>query len=225
LFYTKYPNQPASKVQFIPNGYDLKDILSIVNHNHQHKDGKLHIIYSGSLGSKRTPIALFQALKQLTSKIPTEKLLKVDFYGYARQEFFEMNQKMGLSPIVNFHGFVSRISSLKQIISSDVALLIIPEAEGSRTAIPGKLYEYIGAQKFVLALCSPNSAVDRLVRELGLGITTPQHDSGAIKQAIIEILSKHKQGDLSPHLSKHALIQFEHSALTRQLSEIFYNLI
>jgi glycosyltransferase involved in cell wall biosynthesis len=52
----------------------------------------------------------------------------------------------------------------------------------------GKLYEYIGAGRPVLALAEGNEA-ERIVRETGIGITVPPDDADAIAAALRRVAS------------------------------------
>ena len=220
-FRQRYPNQPACKFHFIPNGFDQEEIAKVQSKTERPYNTKMRLVYVGTLGATRTPRALFQALYDLKQSSPLEEQMQVDFYGYARYDFMTLSQDMGLNDLVTFHGFVSREESLRQIILSDVALMIIPEKEGSRTAIPGKLYEYIGGNKFVLALCPQNSAPARLINETKAGLIASQHNADEIRQLLSVLIDKYKCGTLNANLDQQILEQFERSRLTRKLVEIF----
>jgi glycosyltransferase involved in cell wall biosynthesis len=217
LFQQKYPDQPASKFQVIPNGFDVQDFPAMSGVP-QGKD-KLRIIYTGGLPIKRSPVALFQALHDLAAEIPIGNIYQLDFYGNTHQEFIDEAHQLGIGDIVKFHNFVTRKESLQQIALSDSGLLIIPEEEGSQTAIPGKIYEYLGARKFVLALCHPQSASARLVRELNLGIVAPPGDVEAIKTALVEMICLFNNDSLKLDLSASTLRKYERSTQTERLAE------
>jgi glycosyltransferase involved in cell wall biosynthesis len=219
LFQQKYTGQPANKFQVIFNGFDAQDFPEMSGDRPNHCKDRLRIIYTGGLPIKRSPVALFQALKELASDLPIENIFQIDFYGNTRQEYIDAALQMGLEKNVKFHNFVSRKESLEQLISSDSSLMIIPEEEGSQTAIPGKIYEYLGARKFVLALCPPQSAPARLVKAMNLGIVAPPGDVEAIKTALREMFSRFKNDGLGINLPSNILKQFERSAQTERLAE------
>jgi glycosyltransferase involved in cell wall biosynthesis len=191
-FRSKYPRAAPDKFRSLPNGYDAEEISEIRDELEPREHERLRIVYTGTLGATRSPAALFEALQEIHNEFGMDDLLRLDFYGYARAEFSDLSQAMGLANIVKFHGFVSRRESLRQILMSDVALMIIPEAEGSRIAVPGKLYEYMGAGRFVLALCPFTSAAARIVNEYGDGLVVSQYDASALKAALKQIISLHK---------------------------------
>jgi glycosyltransferase involved in cell wall biosynthesis len=221
LFQKKYAGQPADKFQVISNGFDAQDFSEMSGDRSGHCKDRLRIIYTGGLPIKRSPVALFKALRELAAELPIEELLQIDFYGNTHQEFIDVVQQLGIGNVVKFHKFVSRKESLQQLVLSDSGLMIIPEEEGSQTAIPGKIYEYLGARKFVLALCPPQSAPARLVRALNLGIVAPPGDVEAIKTALREMFSRFKNDGLSMDLPSNILKKYERFTQTECLAEIF----
>jgi glycosyltransferase involved in cell wall biosynthesis len=220
LFQQKYAGQPAEKFQVIPNGFDAQDYLEMSASHPNPRKNKLCIIYTGGLPVKRSPKALFQALQELSAEPPHADLFEVNFYGNTYQEFIDMARQMGLGNLVKFHNFVSRKESLQQLALSDSSLMIIPEEEGSQTAIPGKIYEYLGARKFVLALCPPQSAPARLVQDLNLGIVAPPGDVSAIKSALREMVSRFTNDSLVIDLPSNTIQKFERFSQTQRLAEI-----
>ena len=227
-FEEKYPSASPAKFAFIPNGFDEHELAAVrsgvpSNLSRAAKArAALRVIYIGSMNLARSPIGLFEALKQLDLK---KGSLELDIYGYARADFQEISAAMGLGETVRFHGSISRVESLRQLILSDAALMIIPREEGSRTAIPGKLYEYIGAQKFVLGLCPSDSAAGTLVRELHIGIVCSPDDAEQIKRALQGMLNLHAAGRLTTNLEQDRLRVYERSAQVRRLAGVLHETV
>ncbi len=221
-FAQKYPVEPAGKFKSIPNGFDRQEFAALsqvdVPDVEQNHPNRMRIAYTGTLGATRSPISFFKAVRQLMDQSPNNNHLKFDIYGYSRADFQEASTTMGLDGVVEFHGFVSRAESLRQLLMSNAALMIIPQEEGSRTAIPGKLYEYLGAKKFVLALCDIDSAAGRLIKDLNLGIVCSQNDTDQIKCALQDMLHMHKENRLKPNLAPEHLNIYERSTQTERLA-------
>lgn len=220
-FESKYPKQAKDKYVFIPNGYDGEE-LSYVNDTPVSpvNPDKMRIVYTGTLGRTRTPVALLHAIQDLAQSSYVRSKLQVDFYGYSRAEFAEISTSLGLDDIVSFHGFVPRHESLLAINTANVALMIIPEEEGSRTAIPGKLYEYLGLKKPVLALCSSLSAAGKLVVKEGLGLVIPQDDTAAIKSALVQMFELYEAGKLKVSISDVSWSSYDRAAHAKALSKV-----
>lgn len=236
LFRRKYPHQPGEKFIVIPNGFDGEDIAQAQDAASPPAAANApRVVYIGGLPAKRSPLPLFQALQAMAAErpagelpgsgLPGNELPCFDFYGSARQDYAQAAHEMGLDSLVRFHGYVPRLESLRQAVQGDAGLLIIPEEEGSSTAIPGKVYEYLGAGKFVLALCPPGSAVDRLVRSLGIGISVAPNDPAAIQAAIRQLLHCHQENGLRYQLPGPVYARYERSAQTRQLAQVFHEVV
>jgi glycosyltransferase involved in cell wall biosynthesis len=229
-FTHKYPTE-ADKFEFIPNGFDPQEFVASHSNAVSTSDAvrkvsnRLRLIYIGTLSAKRSPISLFEAIKQTVNKSLNNIQIKLDIYGYSRADFQEISTKMGLDGIVEFHGFVSRAESLRQLLMSDASLMIIPQEEGSATAIPGKLYEYLGAKKFVLALCDSDSAAGKLIRELNLGVICPQNDIEQIKCALQNMLVMHNENRLEPDLTQENINVYERSTQSKRLACLMESMI
>lgn len=224
LFRHKYPHQDREKFVFIPNGFDRCDIELAKSTVEASPPDQLRIVYTGVLPGRRDPSPLFMALSELRKECREDQLPRIDFYGNIRQDYVDKAREYGIEGLVKFHGFVSKLESLRQILTSDVGLLIIPETEGSRTAIPGKVYEYIGAGKFILALCPQDSAVGRLIRDLGNGFSAPPDDAAEIQVVLRRIIEKYNQGKLAPFISSDTISLYERSAQTKLLAGILQSL-
>jgi glycosyltransferase involved in cell wall biosynthesis len=105
--------------------------------------------------------------------------------------------------------------------TADVGLVIIPPEEGSETAIPSKIYEYMAAGMYTLVLAEQDSAVARLVRELHLGEIVPQRDSTAIATALCGLLRRFESESLKPSVGPEVLRRFSRAEHARQLAEVF----
>ena len=67
-------------------------------------------------------------------------------------------------------------------------LLLIPDAGGrGKGVLSGKVFEYIAAQRPILALVPPDGAAADLIRETGAGVVAPPDDVDAIRDALVEL--------------------------------------
>jgi hypothetical protein len=105
---------------------------------------------------------------------------------------------------------------------ADVLLLV--SAVASRDALTGKLFEYIAAQRPILALVMPGR-LSQFVEVEGLGIAIPADDCQAIKSALLKLHEKHKAGRLVLVPNADLLARFDRRHLTSRLATILEDVV
>ncbi len=125
---------------------------------------------------------------------------------------------MGLQDVVEFTGHISHDDCIKYQMKADVLLLIIYTCEWSKFVLTGKLFEYIGARKFILALV-PDGEAKNLITNDGFGKTVGPKDIDGIKNTILELYNNWKQGGLKLKIDSSVFEKYEMDALTGKLAE------
>ena len=106
------------------------------------------------------------------------------------------------------------------MVDSDCLLLIIaPEEPYSYT---GKLFEYLGAKRPILALIPPQGIAADLIRSTKTGIIVPPEDTNPIKQGISKLFKEWKKGDL---IIKSDVSEYDRKTLTEKLAKVFEQVI
>jgi hypothetical protein len=62
--------------------------------------------------------------------------------------------------------------------------------------VTGKIYEYLAAERPILAVVPPDGAAAQLVRDTGAGIVVPSDDVDALREALLELHRRWKAGSL-----------------------------
>ncbi len=76
-------------------------------------------------------------------------------------------------------------------------LLLIPEADGrGRGVLSGKVFEYIAAERPILAVVPPDGAAAKLVEDTGAGVVAASDDVDAIRQALLDLHARWQRGEL-----------------------------
>jgi glycosyltransferase involved in cell wall biosynthesis len=121
----------------------------------------------------------------------------VRFAGDFRAADQEYAEALGLGDRIELLGEVSRRRSLELQRDSDVLLLLIPESGGrGKGVLTGKIYEYLAAERPILAVVPPDGAAAQLVRDTGAGVVVPSDDVDALREALLELHSRWKAGSL-----------------------------
>ncbi|MFZ0341292.1 MAG: hypothetical protein WAL31_03015, partial [Gaiellaceae bacterium] len=94
-------------------------------------------------------------------------------------------------------GDVSRRRSLELQRDSEALLLLIPESGGrGRGVLTGKIFEYLAAERPILAAVPPDGAAAELVRDTGVGVVVPSDDVDALREALLDLHRRWQAGTL-----------------------------
>ncbi len=215
---SRHPRLRDGRWRHLPNGYDGADYEGLTPLPHP---GRLVITYTGSLYGHRNPEALLRAVKQLAAEVPSlRRHLVLRFVGRTGGFVEEMLRDPSLQGIVELVPYVPHTESLRFLLSSDLLLLIIDDAPANKGIVTGKLYEYLGARKPILAL-APEGEAASLIRSLGAGFVVPPHDEHRIACALKEIYESWQAGTLRLSAVDSArAAAFDRRVLTKQLAAV-----
>jgi glycosyltransferase involved in cell wall biosynthesis len=185
-----YP-QFASKMTSITNGYDpeafeANPILPL-------SGSTIEIIHTGTIYLNRSPIPFLQAVEQVDLATLAGRMLRVRFIGdvVSTDEKNEIEKKIyGVSNAsVSMEDQVPYLQSAKAMVQADILLLL--DTPGRLAGVPAKLYEYIGANRPILALAELDSDVAWVLRESGVNHRiAPPLDPEAIRRGLTELLQE-----------------------------------
>ena len=180
--------EPKAKVVTIANGCDFDDFAGLEHH----AGDRLRITHTGHFHGKRDPKPFLKALAE--SGLDD---LVVRFAGDFRAADREYAESLGLGDRIELLGDVSRRRSLELQRDSEALLLLIPESGGrGRGVLTGKIYEYLAAERPILAVVPPDGAAARLVRDTGSGTVVPPDDVEAMREALLELHRRWREGSL-----------------------------
>jgi glycosyltransferase involved in cell wall biosynthesis len=179
---------PKATVTVIPNGADYDDFEGL-----EYRPGeRFRITHTGSFFGKRNPRPFLTALAE-----SGRDTIVARFVGELTARDREWADGLGLGDRLELLPFGSRRRSLAYQRDSEALLLLLPEA-GARGApvLPGKLFEYLAAERPILAAVPPDGAAASLIREANAGIVVPPDDVDAIREALLGLESRWRAGAL-----------------------------
>jgi glycosyltransferase involved in cell wall biosynthesis len=180
--------EPKADVVTIANGCDFDDFAGLEHH----PSDRLRITHAGHFHGKRDPKPFLRALAESGLQDVVAR-----FAGDFRAEDREYAESLGLGERIELLGDVSRRRSLELQRDSEVLLLLIPESGGrGRGVVTGKIYEYLAAERPILAAVPPDGAAAQLVRDTGAGIVVPPGDVEALRGALLDLHARWKAGSL-----------------------------
>jgi glycosyltransferase involved in cell wall biosynthesis len=216
---TYYPQLPAMRAgAVITNGYDPQEYGPGSGADGQQE--LLTIGYLGSFYTSRNPELLFQALDLLRQNDARSfGRLRIHIWGEPGDYPLEAKiAEHGLHDTVAYRGIASHDQVIKEYAGTGVNL-IITHTTGSSYALPGKLFEYVGAGRPIWAITDDQILRDFITR-YNLGYLS-SHDTQSIGQTLGTILRDHIGSGRLPGVNRPA--EFEISTLTRELERFLTN--
>jgi glycosyltransferase involved in cell wall biosynthesis len=179
---------PAGVVVPILNGADFDDFAGL----EYRRGDRFRITHTGSFFGKRDPRPFLRALADAGLDDVVAR-----FVGDFRSSDREWAERLELGDRLELHPYMSRRRALALQRDSDALLLLIPDASGrGRGVISGKVFEYIAAERPILAVVPPDGAAADVIRETNAGVVAPPDDVDAIAEALRSLHDAWKAGTL-----------------------------
>ncbi|MBL8828477.1 MAG: hypothetical protein JNM18_15955, partial [Planctomycetaceae bacterium] len=178
--------------------YDPSDFAQVATNEataprrpHAHQ---LRIAYTGMIyAGRRDPGPLFQALGQLGS---AAQGIRVDFFGRYLQPVMDQARSLGVSDQVYVHDSIGYHESLRVQQQSDLLLLLIDGDPQQRGVYTGKLFEYLGARRPILAIGPRDNVAAQLILDRDAGIVL--RDPHEIAQQLRRFLHQKQTTGIAP---------------------------
>ena len=179
---------PRGRVVTIENGCDFDDFAGL----EYERSDVFRLTHTGSFFGKRDPKPFLRALADSGLED-----VNVSFVGDFRPGDREFMTELGLADRVALIDHVPRRRSLELQRESEALLLLIPEADGrGRGVLSGKVFEYIAAERPILAIVPPDGAAARLVHDTGVGVVVAPEDVDGIREALVDLHTRWRDGGL-----------------------------
>jgi glycosyltransferase involved in cell wall biosynthesis len=178
--------RPAGPVRVIGNGADYEDFAGLA----YRPDGRFRITHTGSFFGRRDPRPFLEALARVDGVVAR-------FVGDFRSSDREFAERLGLAGRLELVPYLPRAEALALQRDSEALLLLIPEAGGrGRGILSGKVFEYLAAERPVLAAVPPDGEAAALVREAGVGRVADPADVDALAAALRGLVERWRVGGL-----------------------------
>lgn len=216
LFIKKYPEINSNRFLTITNGYDSSE-LAQYSSNAQYD--RFTFTYAGTFYYGRNPEMFLRALSELIGNGDIERNdVRVQFIGDCRYiDGMSVEDMAGCLNLIHLVSFVDPIphqETIKEMSRSHVLLLLAPDQP---LQIPGKLYEYIGLNSCMLAVCN-DGATKRMLQNYPKAIIVPPGDLKKMKNAIRTLYHDYASF-YSQNLNVFPSNKFEYRCISQQLSE------
>ena len=197
-FKKRYKCIDSEKGLVIMNGFDPNDFEDL----DRAKTRIFTISHVGSLYGSRTPKYFLEALQSLVrDEEELSRKIRVLLVGHIDKEYMAAINSFPVPQMIEVIPWVSRRESLEYMVSSDLLLLIVHDGgeDKSKHMLTGKIFEYIGAGKPILALAPKDGAVAKLIGKVGVGEVVPIDSIVQIRSAIEKLFHKYQQNNLDDY--------------------------
>jgi glycosyltransferase involved in cell wall biosynthesis len=222
----RYAQLPQAKITAIPNGYDEADFAAV---SPRVAGERFVIVHAGSINADfRDPRPLFSSLRRQSERgrVASDRIAVRVNGGGEYADSAAMREALVDVDLTSQVAFIPRIpfgDTLREFAAADLLLLLQASAD-TVGLVPAKLYEYLRAQRPVLALVQPGAAAEVLAATGG-GWTIDPRDEVAMDNVVEVAYNAWKAGSLGTcSANLDALRQFDRRVLTGQLASIFAQL-
>ena len=209
--------EPAGPVRVIPNGCDFDDFAGL-----EYRPGeRFRITHTGSFFGKRNPRAFLSALASSGLDDVVAR-----FVGDFRSVDREWVQELDLGDRLELLDYLPHRQALELQRDSEANLLLLPEAAGRGKVVPsGKIFEYLAAERPILAAVPTDGAAAKLVRETGAGVVVAPDDEKGIREALVGLHARWRAGRLGDgYLSDDDRHRLARTTRVEELAELLWSL-
>jgi glycosyltransferase involved in cell wall biosynthesis len=199
----------------ITNGFDPEEFRGFS----RHPSDRLRVTHIGSFYGSRNPMQFLRVLADYVHEVKTLPPVEICFVGRTlgnalAGEIRNQIEACGLETIVRLRDEVSHREALQLMFESDVNLLIT-HTSGSDYAIPGKLFEYMGAGRPILAVTS-DRLVTTLIQQHRLGWVCSTNDD--LRNWFTSYLGKDSR-NIALNVDPAETIPYQTDSLMRRMEE------
>jgi len=209
----RYPDQPDAKFVCVHNGYDPDVITPFPPH--RRADDKVIVMHVGTVYKTASPKYYLDALDAQPEEIRSR--FESRFIGRISEDLREVFQNRKSE--IKLLGFMAQKQALQEVAEADYLLLTMT----NDISLPGKIFEYLGMGRPILALSPSQGEVRRILETTGAGWCEDFNDPAAVQSMLRRAAQSVANGaPFSPDWG--AIRHFERPALTRRYGELIRSL-
>ena len=204
------------QVVSITNGFDPNDFRRIPEVDGELRGGPIRVAYTGVWRPGYGPDDLYEAIRCLKRRASEcLKSLRVTTAGFAPGRAHDF----GIEDVVEELGQVPHANAIDIMLRSDALYLPVSKGLHETVSIPGKLFDYIGSNKPILASVRPDSEAAGVLASVGSAAFLLPGDVEGLAD-VLERLCTRNDATLFSVRVPEALARYERRNLTKELAAV-----
>jgi len=206
----RYPEQPAGKFVYLPNGYDPDAFATFTPT--RHGTGRVVVTFIGTVYRASSARYFLDAVDALPADIRAR--FETRFIGRVAddEKAFLRNRKSDVKVL----GFLPQAAAFTHMQETDYLLVTMTDA----ASLTGKIFEYLATRKPILAFARIGGEIDKILDQTKGGWCVDPDDRHGARELLINAATWASQPDgwFQPVLE--AIKAFERPAQTAKLAEL-----
>ena len=168
------------KIAVIPNGYDEADFEKGIAVSNE----KFTITYCGTISMGYRIGHFVDAVSQLPESVKNQ--IKIRFVGNVPDEILQLFDRKNLRPLIEVMGYLPHEKAVGQMKGASLLLIAIPDSPDNKGIVTGKFFEYLAANRPILAIGPLGGDVDLLIKKCTAGKIFSYEATEEMKRFIVE---------------------------------------
>lgn len=204
----------SPNVTVIPNGFDIE-----ISDDETTLDTKFSITHVGLMNADRNPKILWEVLDEIVHEdLNFKNDFELRLIGKVDASILAEVKKHEISENITVINYVSHKEVIQYQKQSQVLLIAVNNVPSAKGIVTGKIFEYLLANRPILAIAPTDGDLAKIIQETKSGITIGFSAKETLKNTILDFYSKYKQEKLEVNLEN--IAQYHRKELTERLSEI-----
>ena len=208
-------DRDPSDFAVIHNGFDPEDFGPA----EAPPEDRFTLVYVGSLYGSRSPDALWQALVTLRERGEIERL-RLRLVGRIGEDVLATLRGFGLDAVTEHVPYVPHDEAVREMQRATLLLLTVESYRHERGNLTGKVYEYLGAGRPVLALGPAEGDAADLLRETGTGRMFDREDAKGVAAHLRTLYAAWEQGEVPSGAAPTAIAPYSRQAQAGELATL-----
>lgn len=205
-------------ITVITNGFDTEQSKNTI------VPTRFILSHIGSLLSDRNPIVLWKVLSKL---VDTYDAFRNNFTlrlaGKISQEVLDAIEAHGLNNYLENVGYVSHQEAIQLQQDAAVLLLIEIDAEITKGIIPGKVFEYLSAQRPILGIGPKDADVGDIITSTNSGYYITYNEEKKLEELLLQLFENYTSSDWNDR--RDAISKYHRKELTSELATLIKNIL